>query len=67
MKCRICGYELNKDENSHKCCSCGSNCSKVTCPNCGYQNLPDSIQINLKPFASAKSRIKGIKSRITKL
>ena len=45
MMCRLCGYELDKNESTH--CSanaCCGKCSKqsnknmVQCPNCGYVN-----------------------------
>jgi rubredoxin len=57
MKCTLCGYQFDKDESDATCtgCSIFKGCSKVRCPNCGYEEPADSIMINvLKQWRNPK-------------
>ncbi|MBU4536294.1 MAG: DNA helicase PriA [Euryarchaeota archaeon] len=42
MKCALCGFEFDESKRLESCQAClGAGCTKIKCPNCGYETLPD--------------------------
>jgi len=43
MKCKICGNVFDESEKSSACQGCLiNNCNMIRCPNCGFEQLPES-------------------------
>lgn len=43
MRCKICGYVFDESKMSNVCQGCPvHNCSMIRCPNCGFEQLPES-------------------------
>ncbi|MGL4669675.1 MAG: hypothetical protein ACRCVG_03630 [Methanobacteriaceae archaeon] len=55
IKCEFCGYEFLECGNE-KCKGCPFNCNKISCPNCGYEILPElkSLEIIENTFKKIK-------------
>lgn len=57
MKCALCGYVFDETKRLESCQSClGSGCTKIKCPNCGYETLPDP-EIGSKIIKFLKRRL----------
>jgi hypothetical protein len=37
MKCALCGFEFDEDNNTCQGCLFSKNCRMTCCPNCGYK------------------------------
>ncbi|CDG64686.1 MULTISPECIES: hypothetical protein [Methanobacterium] len=55
MKCKICGHVFDESEKSSACQGCLiNNCNMIRCPNCGFEQLPESkTESKLVKFISA--------------
>ncbi|NLA74034.1 MAG: hypothetical protein GX846_00910 [Deltaproteobacteria bacterium] len=61
MKCVLCGYEFDPDENSCKGCALNKNCNSICCPHCGYSTVVRSGIIDW-----IKKAVKGDKNAALK-
>lgn len=64
MRCKICGYEIDENEKTEACKYCmESGCKMARCPNCGYENIPESkTDFKIVDFFKKKLKIKNSQS-----
>jgi rubredoxin len=44
MKCALCGFEFEENNNTCRGCLFSKNCRMLCCPNCGYK-IPSKSKI----------------------
>ncbi|MHA1785047.1 MAG: hypothetical protein ACTSVY_11885 [Candidatus Helarchaeota archaeon] len=45
ITCPLCGSEIDPLEKACKTCPLTKGCNKVCCPNCGYEFIPEHINM----------------------